>query len=129
MTALFSFLLRLFTGAQTSGLFDKLERAYEAKLAAQDSIAAREAERDIVRLTNAIEIAKLANADRWSATSIGRYLIVIPFGVWYAAIILDSLFGFTWNVLALPDRIMSLSEWLFPVIVAGDIGGAYLRRR
>lgn len=122
-------ILQFLGGGIIQDLTGKLARAYEMKLAAENSVDRASAELDIRRLQNAIEIAKVANTDRWSATSLGRYFIVIPFGVWYSAIMLDSTFAFSWDVLALPDRIMALSEWLFPVIVVGDVGKYIFRRR
>lgn len=122
-------ILRFLGGGIIQDLTGKLARAYEMKLAAENSIDRTSAELDIKRLENALAMARLANEDRWSATSLGRYFIVIPFGVWYSAIMLDSTFSFSWDVLALPDRIMALSEWLFPVIVVGDVGKYIFRRR
>ena len=76
-----------------------------------------------------MRMAEVANDDRWSATSIGRYLIVIPFGTWYALIIADSIFAFEWDVLALPPAVMELSLWLFPAIIVGDLGKSFFKRR
>lgn len=81
------------------------------------------------RIEAQLRMAEIATRDRWSATSIGRYLIVIPFGVWYSLIIADSIFAFEWNVLALPPAIMDLSMWLFPAIIVGDLGKSVLSRR
>lgn len=81
------------------------------------------------RIEGMVRAAEAATADRWSATSIGRYLIVVPFGVWWAAIFLDSIFSFEWDVLALPPAIMDLAVWLIPAIVVADVGRAWIRRR
>lgn len=122
-------LLKWFTGGGLNGLAEQLQRAYQAKLQAETDEQKLAAELDMARLDNAIRAMEMANADRWSATSIGRYLIAIPFGVWYALIIADSLFAFEWNVLALPPAIMDLSVWLFPAIIVGDLGRSWFHRR
>lgn len=86
-------------------------------------------QREQTRVQAAIEMARLANDDRWSATSIGRYLIVVPFGIWWTAIFIDSIFAFEWDVLALPPDIMDLSVWLVPAIVVADAGRIVFKRR
>lgn len=121
--------LRFFGGGVLQDLVGQVSRAYEMKLRAENDADRIAAELDIQRLENAIAMAQVASADRWSATSLGRYLIVIPFGLWYAAVMADSIFSFEWDVLALPDRIMTLSEWLFPAVIVGDVGKFIFRRR
>ncbi|XNY07040.1 hypothetical protein ACMFL9_26495 [Sinorhizobium meliloti] len=60
-------------------------------------------------------------------------LFVLPLGFWWSAVILDSVFGFSWNVADLPTREMkdaagSMIEWLF--YVGGGVAGvkAVLKR-
>lgn len=53
-------------------------------------------------------------------------LFVLPLGFWWSAVILDSVFGFSWNVADLPTREMkdaagSMIEWLF--YVGGGVAG------
>jgi hypothetical protein len=90
---------------------------------------AAQEEHQQARLDAHIPIAEVANADPWSAPPVGRYLIVVPFGLWWAAIFADSIFSFEWDVLALPPAIMDLAVWLVPAIVAADVGRAWIRRR
>ena len=68
------------------GLSEQLRRAYEARLTAQNDAARLTAERDVERISAAIEMARIAAADRWGATSLGRYLIMLPYGLWWAAL-------------------------------------------
>lgn len=118
-----------FVGGGASGMLGQLRQAYEMKLNAENSEQRMAADLDIARIEASARIAELANADRWSATSIGRYLIVVPFGVWWTAIFIDSTFTMEWDVLALPMNIMAMAEWLVPVIVAGDVGKYIFRPR
>ncbi len=126
---LFARALSYLLGGGDEGLSGQLRKAYEAKLNAATNEAALEADITIKQLETAVAMAQAANDDRWSATSLGRYLIVIPFGVWYSAIMIDSTFDMQWAVLALPQNIMALSEWLVPAIIVGDVGRSALRRR
>jgi len=53
-------------------------------------------------------------------------LFVLPLGFWWSAVILDSVFGFSWSVADLPTREMkdaagSMIEWLF--YVGGGVAG------
>lgn len=118
-----------FVGGGFNSIARQLQQAYQAKLDAQTKDQVLRAELDIQRLENFARMAEAANADRWSATSLGRYLIVLPFGAWWTGIFLDSIFNFEWDVLALPPTIMELSVWLIPAIIVGDVGRSFFRRR
>lgn len=109
------------------GLGDQLRRAYEARLAAQNDAARLDLDGQIARLEAAQEMARIANADRWSATSLGHYLIVVPFGLWWAAIFVDSTFDMPWVVLALPPAIHDMAVILVPAIVIADAGALTAR--
>jgi len=126
---MFGFLLKLFGGGVIGDLADQLRRAYETKINAETAEQKLAADIDMRRIEAAISAMDAANADRWSATSLGRYLIVLPFGAWWTAIFLDSIFSFEWDVLALPPAIMELSVWLIPAIIVGDLGRSFFRRR
>ncbi|WP_259667962.1 hypothetical protein [Rhizobium lentis] len=60
--------------------------AYQAKLSAETDHQRLAAEEAIKGIEAARDIAVAEAADRWSATSVGRWLIVVPFGLWWAAI-------------------------------------------
>jgi len=52
-------------------------------------------------------------------------LFVVPLGMWWAAVILDSIFGFSWSVADLPTSQMQMwagdmIKWLF--YVGGGVG-------
>ena len=120
---------RWLIGGGINTLADQMRQAYELKLRAQTDEQKLAADLDMARIEAAIAAAQIANDDRWSATSIGRYLIVVPFGLWYTAVMVDSIFVFDWDVLALPPAVMELSMWLFPAIIVGDLGKSVLGRR
>lgn len=113
------------TGGAIQQFTGPLLEAYKAKLAAQNDTERLAAENTIQELTVARDIALADLKNRWSATSIGRYLIVIPFGVWWAAIffvqMVNPWFGVHLVVVAVPDNIMDMAKILVPAIVIGDV--------
>lgn len=121
---LFGGIIEKFTGP--------LLAAYQAKLSAetdQQKLAAAEV---IKGIEAARDIAVAEAADRWSATRLGRLLIVIPFGLWWAAIymvqILNPWFGLHLVVVDVPPRINDMALVLIPAIVIGDAGALLARR-
>lgn len=50
-----------------------------------------------------------------SAARLGRLLFVLPLGVWWCAVIADSLFSFSWNVAALPAP---LDDWAGAILAS-----------
>lgn len=107
--------------------------AYKAKLAASNDTERLEAEQTARRIEAARDIA-LAEAGRaWSATSVGRWLIVVPFSVWWAAIylvqIINPWFGLELVVIDVPARIHDMALVLVPAIVIADAGALAFRGR
>lgn len=109
------------------GLAAQARLAYEAKLNAENDEDRRDAEITLQRIQAAQAIAQIEAADRLSAARIGRLLIVVPFGLWYSAIIVDSIIDAPWDILALPPQIMDLSLYLIPAILLGDVSQSALR--
>lgn len=110
-------LLALFGG----GLPKVLLQAYQAKLDAQNSFDRIEADLLIQRIEAARAISLAEAGDRFSATRLGRLLIVVPFGVWWTAIFIVSTFHLDFIVLALPPAIMEMAKVLIPAILIADV--------
>ena len=106
----------------------ELRGAYRDRLTATTAQAKMDADERIAILQGQQSIARAEAADRWSATRIGRLLIVVPFGVWWTAIFIDSTFNMPWDVLALPASIDSMARVLIPAILIADAGALTLRR-
>jgi hypothetical protein len=106
--------------------------AYQAKLTAETDQQKLAADEAIKGIEAARDIAVAEAADRWSATRLGRLLIVIPFGLWWAAIymvqILNPWFGLHLVVVDVPPRINDMALVLIPAIVIGDAGALLARR-
>lgn len=122
-----------FLGGGIVGQFTKpLLEAYEARLRAQNDVQRIEADMTIARLEAARDIAIAEAADRWSATRVGRWLIVVPFGLWWFAIfavqIINPWFGLSLVVIDVPAHIMEMAKILVPAIVIAD-GAAFTARK
>lgn len=121
-------LARIFTGPVVKALTD----AYTARANAKNDEERIKADILIERLESVREIALADLGRKWSATAMGRWLIVVPFGLWWTAIfmvqIINPWFGTALVVIAVPPDIMDLAKILVPGIVLGDVVGSYVQR-
>jgi len=124
-------LLALFKALTGSGLVGALERAHERKLQAANDHDKLMADLDIERIGAALKMAEVRAADRWGASSLGAYLIVVPYGLWWTAIfivqIVNPWFGMSLVVIDIPPRIHDMASWLIPAIIVGDVGKSFSR--
>jgi hypothetical protein len=106
--------------------------AYKAKLAADNDEAKLELESTIARMEAARDIALAEQSDRWSATRIGRWLIVVPWALhWaliYAVSIINPNLGTSFVIQAVPTQINDMALVLVPAIVIADAGAFAARR-
>lgn len=127
-----NWLLSLLTGGVVERFTGPLLDAYKAKLNAQNDTERLAAEQTITRIEAARDIAVAEAADRWSATRVGRWLIVVPFGVWWAAIylvqVINPWFGLSLVVIDVPSRIHDMAMVLIPAIVIADASALITRR-
>lgn len=122
-------ILRWTAGGGANALVGQWSDLQKAKLDAGNDAARLELEREQGRVEAMLRTADQAVSDRWSATSLGRYLIVLPYGIWWASIFLVSTFNIEgWTVLAVPHNIEQQANWMVPVIVIGDIGQTVAKR-
>lgn len=106
-----------------------LVEAYRLRLEARNDSERLEAERAIAGLEAARDIALAEAHDRFSATRIGRTLIVVPYGLWWTALYLvqianpwlfEPALGVTLIVYDVPPHINEMAKILIPAIVVGD---------
>ncbi len=111
----------------SGGLLDRVLAALKAE---SDSAVERE------RITAAVAIEQVkAELGRRQAqrdvlvaeqgravTALMRPAFAYPLAVYYAAVIADSLFHFTWNVAALPAPIGDWSGWIISAIFLSESG-------
>lgn len=110
----------------------ELRGAYSDRMKAQTADAKLAADERIKVLEGAQQIARIEAADRWSATRIGRLLIVLPWGLHWAAIYMVSMinpnFGTEWVIQAVPAHINDMAMVLVPAITVADAGALVARR-
>lgn len=127
-----TWLLSLLGGGVVEKFTGPLLDAYKAKLAADNDATRLAAERDIQRLEAARDLALAEAGDRWSATRLGRWLIVVPWGLWWAygclIQIANPLLGWHLVVVALPPGWDATAMILVPAIVLGDAAALATRR-
>jgi hypothetical protein len=123
MAALLAFLLRLASSgvldrtiaALQAGAGDATERArIDASVAIEEvkaELGRRQTQRDVL----VAEQGRLL-------TALMRPAFAYPLAVYYAAVILDSLFHFRWNVAALPGPIGDWSGWIISAIFISESG-------
>lgn len=112
---------------------DPLVAAYQAKLNAQNDTERLAAERDIAAISAARDIAVVEAGRAWSATSVGRWLIVVPWGIHWAygclIQIINPLTGWGLVLVALPPGWPETAQILVPAIVLADAGVLAIRGR
>lgn len=125
-----------FVGLLTGGIIQQftapLLEAHRLRLAAQNDRERLDAEKQIASLEAARDIALAEQGDRWSATRLGRLLIVVPFGLWWTAVfavsILNPLLGWSLSIDDIPSRFWDIAVILIPAIIIGDAGALVARR-
>lgn len=113
-----SALLALLAGPLLKALVGLMERCLSAKeregeLAAE--LAVEEIRAEMQARAEARKVLIAEQGHLLSAGRIGRLLFVLPLGVWWAAVIADSIFRFSWNVAALPAP---LDEWAGGIVLS-----------
>lgn len=103
------------------GIPKVLLQAYQAKLDAKNDEARLEAEQNIARIEAARAIAAAEAQSRWSATSIGRLLIVVPYGIWWTAVYTVSTFHIDFVVQAPPQDVNDMAKFLIPAILIASV--------
>jgi hypothetical protein len=126
-------IIAMFNALTGSGLVGALERAHERRLTAETDKDKLMAELDVERIGAALRMAEVRRQDRWGASSLGAYLIVVPYGLWWTAIfavqVINPWFGTSLVVIDVPPRIHDMALWLIPAIIVGDIGKSFSRGR
>jgi hypothetical protein len=123
IAALLAFLLRM----ASSGILDRAVTVLQANADSQT-------EREKIDASVAIEQVRAEVARRQAQrdvlvaeqgrliTSLMRPAFAYPLAIYYAAVILDSLLHFRWNVAALPGPIGDWSGWIISAIFLSESG-------
>jgi hypothetical protein len=131
----FVFLLKLITGS--GGIVSNLSKAYEKKLEAQSKHDVLLADLDIANMEAELEARRQAKAIRLETAGFWEMrlavgIVAVATACHYAAVILDSIYQFSWDVAALPAP---MDQWEGTIILsffglqgAVGIGSALVRR-
>ncbi|MDW9761653.1 hypothetical protein GOB02_19030 [Sinorhizobium meliloti] len=127
MIGLFSFLLKIGLGGAIDKAIAVMQRRAELEVDKEKLRTELTAEymRQVVEETRIMadfNKAKFSFPWFWMFAA----LFVLPLGFWWSAVILDSVFGFSWNVADLPTREMrqwagDMIKWIF--YVGGGVAG------
>jgi len=125
-------MLQAILGFLSGPIVRELRGAYRDRLQATTTQAKLDADERIAVLRAAQEIARIEAQDRWSATRLGRWLVVVPWGLHWAAIYLVSIInpnlGTEWVVQAVPAHINDMAMVLVPAIIIADATALTARR-
>lgn len=127
-TLALSALWRIIRGVSGSAVRDTADRIADLLVDLKDAETEQrraEIEREIAQLKMIHDIQKPQSGRWWSPMQIGQYLIVIPFGLWWAAVFVVSMLNENtgWNLVVqnVPPHLFEMAQWLIPVIVAGTL--------
>ena len=127
-----TWLFQLLGGGIVEKFTEPLLEAHRLRLTAQNDSERLAAEKQIASLETARDIAVAEQSDRWSATRVGRLLIVVPFGIWWTSVfavsILNPLFGWSLRIDDIPPRFWDIAIILIPAVILGDAGALVARR-
>ena len=103
-------------------LLAALVKAFESRVAARSEAARISADLAAQAIRGEIEARAHARAvliaeqgHFLSAARLGRLLFVLPLGLWWSAVIADSVFSFDWDVAALPPP---LDDWAGGILLS-----------
>lgn len=115
-------------GFSSGGFADTAERIAEKIVALRNAateVEKAQIEREIVQLKAIHDLQKPSSSTWFSPMMIGQYLIVIPFGLWWAGVFLVSIsngsFGTTFIVQDVPPHLFEMAKWVIPAIVVGTL--------
>jgi len=116
---------RGFSGRGLADTADRIVDRLAALKNAESEVEKAEIEREIVQLKAIQDLQKPSSSNWVSPMMIGQYLIVVPFGLWWASIFVVSIInknlGTSYVIDDLPPHVFQMAEWLIPVIVVGTL--------
>lgn len=132
-----SWLMTALTGPLLTLLLGHLDRRMAARTSAEGlsaEIAKESIRAELAARAQARAVLIAEQGHFLSAARLGRLLFVVPLGVWWAAVIADSIFAFSFDIAALPSP---LDDWAGGILlslflvdgVQGSLRAARARRR
>jgi hypothetical protein len=105
----------------TGGTLDRILDSVDHRLDNETERARIKAE--LVRTHTQAQASLLANRTWWF-----QLFFVLPLGIWFSAVVADSIFQFTWNVAALPPPLDQWAGWIVSALFLVDGGKALTGR-
>lgn len=99
----------------------QIARLIDERRDAESEIRIKEIDAEIAQLESVMLLQEASSRRWWSAMMLGQYLVVLPFGIWWAAVFLDSIFGWPLVVQDVPPHLFEMAEWLVPAIIVGAV--------
>jgi len=127
MIGLLAWIAKLGLGGLVERTLAYLERKADTELG-QDKLRTEIAVEHIRAAVSETQIMADLNRTKLGTNLFWWFLaiFVVPLGIWWTAVIADSLFHFRWNVAALPEPLdawaADMIRWLF--YVGSGVGGA-----
>lgn len=120
-----SFGKTLFGTSNKRGILNDLVGAYSRLRHAETEEERNEIEREIEEIKALRDLQLASSRNFLSPMMVGQYLVVVPYGLWFASIIFVSIcnanFGWSLTILDLPPRIHDMARILVPAILIGQI--------
>jgi hypothetical protein len=116
---------RGFSGRGLADTADRIVDRLGALRDAETEVEKAAIEKEIVQLQAIRDLQSPSSRRMFSPMMLGQYLVVVPFGLWWAAVHFVSLvngnLGTSFVVQDLPTHIFQMAEWLIPVIIVGTL--------
>lgn len=120
---------RLLGGASQAVLGDTASKLIDRFAALKDAsteVERAEIEKEIEQLRLIHDLQKPSSTWRWSPMILGQYLIVLPFGLWWAAVFIVSvvrpyLVEGKISVDNVPPHLFDMAVWLIPLVIVGTV--------
>lgn len=111
------FIASLFTGGSLGKILDTINKKMDNEVL-KDQIKA-----DVTKKWVEAQAALLVGRTWWF-----QLFFVIPLGLWWTAVILDSIFGWEHNIAALPKPLDEWAGWIVSALFLVDSGKALIGR-
>lgn len=121
MSALIARMGASLLGWLTGGTLDRILDSIDHRL---DNETERERIKAELIRTHTLARANLLASRTWWY----QLFFVLPLGVWFSAVVADSIFQFTWNVAALPPPLDMWAGWIVSALFLVDGGKALIGR-
>lgn len=109
MTWIFKGLLSFITGGSLDRILDTIEKRLD------NEVTKEEIKAEVTKTWIQAQANLLVGRTWWF-----QLFFVVPLGFWWSAVIIDSVFGFSWNVASLPQPLDEWAGWMLSSVFLID---------